>query len=82
MISNCPGSAAIKGTPTLKLKQCPQCGADIEMFSSDVTTPCTCGFTAYNDTQTCIQWCQYARECVGDDIYNQFHAARKQAEEA
>ena len=28
-----------------------------------------CGFIAYNDTLSCVQWCQYARKCVGDEMY-------------
>ncbi|MBR0400996.1 MAG: hypothetical protein IJH73_00595 [Lachnospiraceae bacterium] len=22
-----------------------------------------------NDTLNCVQWCQYARQCVGDEMY-------------
>ena len=28
-----------------------------------------CGFVAYNDLSSCIQWCKYARKCVGDEMY-------------
>ncbi len=76
MISNCPGAGAVKGTPTLKVKTCPECGSEIELFSSETQTSCTkCGFVAHNDTMTCINWCKYARECVGDELYEQFHKA-------
>ena len=27
------------------------------------------GFTVYNDTLSCVQWCKYARKCVGDEMY-------------
>ena len=74
MLSSCPGAVGIKGTPTLKIKACPECGHDIEIFSSDVQIPCAnCGFCAHNDTMTCINWCQYAKECVGEELYNRFH---------
>ncbi len=67
---NCPGAANIKGTPTLDVKICPQCGEEIELFSTDVTQPCKCcGFVAYNNIMSCIKWCQYARDCVGDEMY-------------
>ena len=26
---------------------------------------------AYNDTLSCVQWCEYARQCVGDEMYEQ-----------
>lgn len=73
MIQGCPGAAGLRGTPILSIKTCPECGEEIEIFSNEVTTSCLkCGFVAYNDAQTCIEWCQYARECVGDTLYEQF----------
>ena len=49
---------------------CPQCGSIIELFSIDTEVACeNCGFVAYNDTLSCVQWCQYARKCVGDEMY-------------
>ena len=29
-----------------------------------------CGFVAYNDTLSCVQWCKYAKQCVGEEMYN------------
>ena len=69
---SCPGAANIKGTPTLEVKICPECGVEIELFSTDVKRACPkCGFIAYNKLMSCIQWCRYARECVGDEKYEQ-----------
>jgi transposase len=66
----CPGSAFIR-TPTLTIKECPVCGAEIEIFSNDKSVDCErCGFTAYNDQQSCIDWCKYARECFGEEVYD------------
>lgn len=65
----CPGANNIRGAPTLKEKTCPNCGAVIEMFSNEPAVQCKCGFTAYNDIQSCITWCAFARECVGDEVY-------------
>ena len=72
MINGCPGAAVFKGAQELKIKVCPECGEEIEIFSRDTHTQCKCGFTAYNDSQNCIKWCAYARECVGDEIYEKF----------
>jgi len=70
MIKGCPGAGNIKGTPTLKIKICPDCGNEIELFANDMQAICEkCGFIAYNEMQSCILWCRYARECVGDEIY-------------
>ena len=72
MPAGCPGAAALKGAQELKIKICPECGWEIEIFSRDTRVKCECGFVAFNDSQKCIQWCVYARKCVGDEIYEKF----------
>lgn len=67
----CPGAANIKGTPTLEIKKCPQCGAEIEIFSSDTQAVCpNCGKVIYNDIQSCFRWCVYAKQCLGEERYD------------
>lgn len=67
MLDGCQGKPR---TPTIIEKTCPQCGELIEMFSIDTKRTCEkCGFVAYNDTLSCVQWCAYARKCVGDEMY-------------
>ena len=57
-------------TPTLEEKICPRCGNVIEVFSTETEVACDkCGFVAYNDSLSCVQWCPYARKCVGDEMY-------------
>ena len=57
-------------TPTIHEKICPQCGEIIELFSVDTEVACEkCGFVAYNDALSCVQWCKYAKQCVGDEMY-------------
>ncbi|MDD1678806.1 MAG: hypothetical protein LUO93_06430 [Methanomicrobiales archaeon] len=69
MFDHCPGGAQLR-TPTLSIKRCPQCGEEIEIFSNELKASCgRCGFVIYNDLQTCIQWCRYARECLGEETY-------------
>ena len=66
------GCQAKPKTPTIIEKVCPQCGHEIEMFSIDTEMKCEhCGFIVYNDTLSCVQWCKYARQCVGDEMYEQ-----------
>ena len=66
------GCMAKPKTPTIQEKICPQCGNVIELFSIDTQMPCEhCGFIAYNDTLSCVQWCQYAKQCVGEEMYSQ-----------
>lgn len=69
VLDHCPGTANLK-TPTLMIKICPQCGEEVEVFSNDTKVACTgCGFIVYNDTLSCVQWCKYAKECVGEEMY-------------
>jgi hypothetical protein len=57
-------------TPTIIEKRCPNGGAEIELFSIDTQMPCEkCGFVAYNDTLSCVQWCEHAEKCVGKEMY-------------
>lgn len=65
----CPGSSNVR-TPTITTKDCPECGEEVEIFSNEMQVRCSsCGFTIYNDLQSCIQWCNYAKECVGEELY-------------
>ena len=66
-------------TPTLEEKRCPRCGSLIEIFSVDTEAVCeNCGQVIYNDTLSCVQWCQYARKCVGDEMYEHMMQIAKQ----
>lgn len=68
----CPGAGNLKGTPTLKIKKCPECGAEVEIFSSDTVIHCSaCGFTIFNDIISCFRWCKSAKECLGEELYLQ-----------
>ena len=60
----------------------PQCGHEIEIFSVDTEAACEhCGFVIYNDQLSCVQWCKYARQCVGDRMYeNMMEIARRNIE--
>ncbi len=69
VFDRCPGAANIR-TPTLLIKKCPQCGDEVELFSNDVKVACSrCGFVVWNDIASCVQWCKYAKECVGEEMY-------------
>lgn len=76
MFDSCPGVSRLK-TPTLKIKICPNCGSEIELFSTDVSVACEkCGFVAYNDIDSCIQWCKHAKQCVGEELYEKLMASK------
>ncbi len=72
MLGRCPGSSCLR-TPTLSIKKCPACGENVEIFSTDTKVACgKCGFIIYNNIDSCIRWCKYARECFGEEMYRRF----------
>jgi len=73
-----------QGKPQIKImeKTCPQCGHEVEIFSIDTQVACeNCGFVIYNDTLTCVQWCKYARQCMGEEMVERLLAAARQKKE-
>jgi hypothetical protein len=69
--NGCPGAANIKGTPSLKVKTCPNCQNEVEIFSNEIVVECHCGFKIYNDLISCVRWCKLAKECIGEELYAQ-----------
>lgn len=62
-------------------KKCPCCGTDIEIWTIDTDALCpNCGFKIYNDTLNCVQWCKYAKQCVGEAMYNRMMEIAKNQE--
>jgi ribosomal protein S27AE len=68
LIDKCPGTINIR-TPTIEIKNCPECGEEVEIFSDEKKATCKCGFTIFNDLQSCIEWCRYAEECIGEEQF-------------
>jgi hypothetical protein len=65
----CPGSPC-NGTPAIKIKKCPRCGGDVELFSIDMKVECTsCGQPVFNNINSCAEYCRYAEQCLGTDMY-------------
>lgn len=67
----CPGSQTIKN-PVPADYPCPNCGTEVEIWSFELKAECpNCGTAVFKErTPSCIDWCQHAKECVGEEIYN------------
>ena len=51
MFDKCLGAANIR-MPTLTIKKCPECSAEVEIFSTGMKAECdNYGFTIYTDLQ-------------------------------
>ena len=78
IMEGCQGKPQI----TIMEKTCPQCGHEVEIFSIDTQVACeNCGFVIYNDTLTCVQWCKYARQCMGDEMVERLLTVARQKRE-
>ena len=73
----CPGSSAFT-QPKIELVRCPSCGADVELWSDEAEGKCTgCGRPiCRTHTQSCIDWCKYANECLGDEAFKRYQDMR------
>lgn len=72
-MKRCPGSMTFT-QPKPELVKCPGCGAEVEIWSDEATGACEkCSKTVIrNETQSCVDYCKYARECLGGDKFKQY----------
>ncbi|MFA5147453.1 MAG: hypothetical protein WC515_08780 [Candidatus Omnitrophota bacterium] len=77
MISLCPGSQKFS-QPQPEEVQCRYCGEKAEIWTDEASGRCqNCGKMVKREGgQTCLDWCRYARECVGDERYNRYREMR------
>jgi len=66
ILSGCQGKPRVE----LITRKCPGCGAEVELVTTDTEVICEkCGHKIFNDTLSCVKWCEHARECMGDEMY-------------
>lgn len=73
-IDFCPGSKKFK-QPHPETIKCPACSYEAEIWTDEfkVTCPkCKEIIMRQVDSASCLDWCKYAKECVGDQIYTKF----------
>jgi ribosomal protein S27E len=75
MVSHCPG----QDSRNLKVAvyKCPNCNNEVEIFSDETRIKCRkCGNYVYREkTPSCIEWCSKARECIGEERWQQIQDA-------
>lgn len=55
----CPGSDV-----EITVKICPQCGAEVELFTGESKVKCaSCGNLVHREPASCIEWCPGAKQC-------------------
>ncbi|GFP31931.1 hypothetical protein HKBW3S42_00237 [Candidatus Hakubella thermalkaliphila] len=67
---HCPGSSTFK-EPVPEYMSCPKCGTEVEIWSDEVCLPCpNCKTIVFKDrSPSCLDWCAFARECFGPEVY-------------
>lgn len=63
---SCPGAKLFKEIKPEYLN-CPHCGKEIELWSDELVIRCRhCGgFVSKRRGASCIDWCKFAKECIG-----------------
>lgn len=71
MIFKCPGAQKIRQAQPEILK-CPFCSEEVEIWTDENRAKCTnCKQVVTRQMgQNCLDWCKYAKECVGHDVYD------------
>ncbi len=69
----CPGAKLLR-QPTPEIFACPSCGEEVEIWTDEFKASCpSCRRTVFGDaTMSCLDWCKYGKECVGDAIYDRY----------
>lgn len=71
MFSKCPGQDTRK--LRVELHKCPNCGAEVEIFSDESRIKCQkCGTIVFREKMpSCVEWCSSARQCLGEERWQQ-----------
>jgi DNA-directed RNA polymerase subunit RPC12/RpoP len=80
---SCPGSRTIKD-PKPEYVNCKRCGTELEIWSDEAKVTCPKCHALYFKEQnlTCIEWCSFAKDCVGEETYNRLMADHKPSDGA
>ncbi|OGS24418.1 MAG: hypothetical protein A2297_07225 [Elusimicrobia bacterium RIFOXYB2_FULL_48_7] len=71
MSPRCPGNDGrfLK----VEIHKCPKCAYEVEMFSDEALVKCPkckSEITRNPDT-SCISWCKFAKQCIGENKWNE-----------
>jgi NADH pyrophosphatase NudC (nudix superfamily) len=77
MESKCPGQEF--RNLRVELHKCPNCGAEVEIFSDEVKVKCPqCAKYVFREKMpSCIEWCASARQCLGEERWRQLMGEKK-----
>ncbi len=72
-MKRCPGSLSFS-QPKPEIVNCAECGAETEIWSDEASGTCPkCGnMVIRNLTVSCVDWCKFAKECLGNEKYRKY----------
>ncbi|MBI2909387.1 MAG: hemerythrin domain-containing protein [Chloroflexi bacterium] len=81
MSKSCPGSRAVR-EPTPEYINCPNCGEEVEIWTHELSRACSkCGTRVFREQRpSCIDWCPYAEQCIGPQVYASLKAPKAASE--
>ena len=61
----------------ISVHKCPDCGAEVEIFSDEIRAKCQkCGTKVYREqVPSCIDWCSHAKECIGEERWKELRGS-------
>lgn len=73
MVFECPGAQKFR-KPQPEFMKCPFCGAEVEIWTDEVKATCpNCKkIVTRQQDLSCVDWCKYAKECLGDECYTNY----------
>ena len=81
MMFKCPGSQRFS-QPQPENIMCPYCKGEVEIWTDEMKTVCChCKKTIVKgEMPSCMDWCKYAKKCLGEEAYNRYLKNKEQTE--
>ncbi len=77
----CPGAKFFKN-PQPTFKNCPNCNCEVEIWTDEIKAICPkCKKTVLREAvPTCLDWCKFAKECVGEQEFKKYNKEKEEGE--
>jgi len=82
-MDKCPGAKAFT-EPKPEFVPCPSCHSEVELWTDEAKAKCgNCGSVVSRAMlQGCVDYCEGAKGCLGEEMYNRLMAEKQRAAEA
>jgi len=79
LFEQCPGAKDVR-QPRPELIKCSKCGKETEIWTDEIKVKCEhCGAIVFRkEKASCLDWCSFAKECVGEEALKKYQEEKKQ----